>query len=215
MLLLAIFGTLLFRLTGQDDILVSGPFANRGRTEFDQLVGFFANTLVLRVRLGGNPTFTELLARVREATLEAFDHQDVPFENIVDAVRPQRVPGVNPLAQVNFRVRVDAPAKPELDGTVTSRVPVDPGFAAFDLALDLHVLEERITGEFLYNTNLFGPGSIERIAADFEGLVRDVLERPDARLLALELPSERRPSASAPRATASIRRFRQTGGTES
>ena len=216
MLLLAVFGTLLYRLTGQDDILVSGPFANRSRTEYDQLIGFFANTLVLRIRLGGNPPFTELLARVRETALDAFDHQEVPFERVVEALRPQRDPAVNPLAQVNFRVRVDPPAKPELDGASTSRVPVDPGFAAFDLALALDVLQEGISGELLYNTNLFERSSAERIAGDFDGLLRQVLERPQARLLALELPSEQRPaeSGAAPHTTTSIRRYRQTSGTE-
>ena len=211
MLLLAVFGTLLYRLTGQDDILVSGPFANRGRTEYDELIGFFANTLVLRVRLGENPPFSELLGRVRETVLDAFDHQEVPFEYIVEAVRPQRDSAVNPLAQVNFRVRVDAPVKPELDGTVTSRVPVDPAFAAFDLALDLHVHEERIIGEFLYNTNLFDRGSVERIAEDFEALLRQILDRPGTRLLALELPSDGQPSVNGgPLAASSIRRFRET-----
>jgi hypothetical protein len=216
MLLLAVFGTLLYRLTGQDDILVSGPFANRSRTEYDQLIGFFANTLVLRIRLGGNPPFTELLARVRETALDAFDHQEVPFERVVEALRPQRDPAVNPLAQVNFRVRVDPPAKPELDGARTSRIPVDPGFAAFDLALALDVLQEGISGELLYNTNLFERSSAERIAGDFEGLLRQVFERPQARLLALELPSERQLAANggAPHTTTSIRRYRQTSGNE-
>ena len=214
MLLLAVFGTLLYRLTGQDDILVSGPFANRGRSEYDQLIGFLANTLVLRVRLGGNPPFSELLGRVRATTLDAFDHQEVPFEYIVDAVRPQRDPSVNPLAQVNFRVRVDELAKPELEGAVTTRVPVDPGFAAFDLALDLHVHDDGVTGELLYNTNLFDRGSIERIAGDFHGLLSQALNEPTTRLLALELPSERKQAVDGDPPRESIRRFRETNSSE-
>ena len=214
MLLLAVFGVLLYRLSGQDDVLVSGPFANRIRSDFDQLVGFCANTLVLRVRMAGNPTFSELLGRVREAALGAFEHQEVPFEHIVDAVRPRRDPGINPLAQVNFRVRVEPPTKPELSGTTTSRVRVDAGFAAFDLALDLDVADDGITGELLYNTNLFERSTIERVAADFESLVRQVVAQPTTRLLAFDRPTELQPpnADGDPGARTSIRRFRATGG---
>jgi non-ribosomal peptide synthetase component F len=217
MLLLAVFGVLLYRMSGQDDILVSGPFANRSRSDFDHLVGFFANTLALRVRMAGNPTFSELLSRVRETALGAFEHQEVPFEHVVDAVRPRRDPGINPLAQVNFRVRVEPPTKPELSGTTTSRVRVDPGFAAFDLALDLDVADEGITGELLYNTNLFERATIERLAGDFEVVLRQVLAQPATRLLALDRPSELQ-SANVDGETAtrtSIRRFRTTGGSAS
>jgi amino acid adenylation domain-containing protein len=189
MLLLAVFGVLLYRHTGQDDILVGGPFANRGRTEFDRLIGFFANTLVMRVRLAGNPTFEDLLARVRETALGAFDHQDVPFEYVVEAVRPRRDLGVTPLVQANFRVRAEPPLTLELAGAKTEIVPVDTGFAAFELALDLHLHGQGITGEFLYNTALFDRMQIEELTADFAALLRQVLENPGRRLLGLELPS--------------------------
>jgi non-ribosomal peptide synthetase component F len=212
MLLLSVFAILLYRQTGQDDVLVSGPFANRSRAEFDQLVGFFANTLVIRVRLAGNPKFRDLLARVRATVLEAFDHQDVPFELIVDAVRPKRELGINPLAQVNFRVRVDRPAPVALCGATTTRVPVDEGFAGFDLAFDLLVVDEGITAEVIYNTDLFDAESIERIAADYERLLRQILTQPEAQLLSLELPSEQQTAvASSSSLGPSIRRFRQTG----
>jgi amino acid adenylation domain-containing protein len=212
MLLLSVFAILLYRQTGQDDVLVSGPFANRSRAEFDQLVGFFANTLVIRVRLAGNPKFRDLLARVRATVLEAFDHQDVPFELIVDAVRPKRELGINPLAQVNFRVRVDRPATGALSGATTTRVPVDEGFAGFDLAFDLLVVDEGITAEVIYNTDLFDAESIERIAADYERLLRQILTQPEAQLLSLELPSEQQTAvASSSSLGPSIRRFRQTG----
>ncbi len=213
MLLLSVFGVLLYRLTGADDILVGGPFANRGRAELDQLVGFFANTLVLRIRLAGNPAFRTLLARVRETTLEALDHEDVPFEHVVEAVKPQRDAGVNPLVQVNFRATVGPPVKPELGGTTTSTVPVDAGFAAFDLALELYVREQGIAGELIYNTALFEPSTVERLAADFERLLRQVLADPDTRLLALELPGETEASTpDAPARGAPIRRFREASG---
>jgi amino acid adenylation domain-containing protein/FkbM family methyltransferase len=211
MTLLAVFGTLLYRLTGQDDILVGGPFANRGRREFEQLIGFLANTLVLRVRLDGNPPFTGLLARVREAALEAYDRQEVPFERVVEAVRPQRDLGVNPVFQVNFRVRVEPPPALALGETTTSALPVDVGSARFDLALALQVLESGIVAEFIYNTDLFDRGSVERIAEDFESLLLQILAQPETRLLSLELPSERRRGAGeVPTRGASIRRFRET-----
>jgi non-ribosomal peptide synthetase component F len=215
MLLLSVFGVLLYRLTGQDDILVSGPFANRSRAEFDNLVGFFANTLVMRVRLAGNPPFTTLLARARETALAALDHQEVPFEHVVKAVRPQRILGVNPLAQVNFRVRVDPPVTLELSGATTSTVPVDVGFAHFDLALELNVLDDGIVGEFIYNTDLFDRGSIEQLAADFDGLLRQILEQPEVRLLSLELPSEQRTATgNASARGAAIRPIRKTSGSD-
>jgi hypothetical protein len=213
MLLLSVFGLLLYRLTGQDDILVGGPFANRSRSEFDHLVGFFANTLVLRVRLAGNPPFTELLDRVGNTVLDALDHQEFPFDQVVEAVRPARQVGINPLVQVNFRVGVEPPPTLELEGASTAAVPLDHGFAAFDLALDLRVLDEGIVGEFIYDTDLFDRTSVERFAADFDGLLRQVLEQPDSRLLALELASDGRAAeagSSGPRAA--IRRVRATNG---
>ena len=213
MLLLAVFGVLLYRVSGQDDILIGGPVANRRRSEFDQLVGFFANTLVTRVRLAGNPSFLSLLGQVRETVVDTLEHQEVPFEHIVDAVRPSRDLGVNPLVQVNFRARVDRPATPEFSDATSSRVPVDAGFAAFELALDLHVLEEGIIGEFLYNVDLFDSASIERLSEDFAALLAQVLANPGARLLALELPSEQlQRSDHVLPAGPSIRRFRDARG---
>ena len=211
MLLLAVFAVLLYRTSGQDDILIGGPVANRSRSEFDRLIGFFANTLVSRVRLAGNPPFASLLRDVRETVVATLDHQELPFEQIVEAVRPARDLRVNPLVQVNFRARVEPPALPLFDGAETSRVPVDAGFAAFELALDLHVLAEGITGEFIYNTELFDRGSVVRLAADFEALLRQIVISPDARLLALELPSETSSATEVtPNAGGPIRRFRRT-----
>jgi len=212
MLLLALFAVLLYRRTGQDDILIGSPYANRPRSEFDHLVGFLANTLVMRVRLGGNPSFLALLEQVRDTVLEAIDHQEVPFEQVVDAVRPARDLRINPLVQVNFRARSEPPASPELEGAATSRVPVDTGFAAFELALDLHVLEEGILGEFLYNTALFDRESVDRLAEDFKALLAQILAGPDTRLLGLQVPSENQPviDGSAAKRGPSIRRFRES-----
>ncbi len=210
MLHLALFAVLLYRVSGQDDILIGGPVANRSRSEYDRLVGFFANTLVSRIRLGGNPSFSQLLAQVRETVLGTLDHQEVPFEQIVDAVRPPRDLGVNPLVQVNFRARVESPAVPRLHETETTRIAVDAGFAAFELALDLHVLADGIVGEFIYNTALFDPETVARLAVDYEALLRQVVSTPDTRLLALELPSEQQGGVvAAAQTTAPIRSFRR------
>ncbi len=209
MVLLSVFGLLLYRETGQDDILMGSPYANRARTEFDDLIGFFANTLALRVRLAGNPTFTELLARVREMVLGALDHQEFPFEHVVAAIRPARQPGMNPLVQINFRAAVGAPPTAKLAGAVTSRLPLDLGFAAFDLALDLHVLEDEIVGEFLYDIALFDRESVERLSDVFTSLLQQVVDRPDRRLLDFEVLAARDESGAAPTGGPGIRGFRE------
>ncbi|MDQ6606649.1 MAG: amino acid adenylation domain-containing protein, partial [Actinomycetota bacterium] len=189
-LLLATFATLLYRRSGQDDILFGGPMANRDHPGFENLIGFFANTIVVRVRLAGNPEFSALLKGVRESVLQSYEHQEVPLELVVDAVRPQRDPGVNPLFQVNFRVRVGDPPVLALGEAQTSLVPVDLGLARFDLALELHVRDDGIAAEFNYNTALFHGPTIERLARDFESLLEQVLADPSRRLLGYELTEE-------------------------
>jgi amino acid adenylation domain-containing protein len=190
MLLLAAFGTLLYRSSGQDDILVGGPMANRQLPGIEHLIGFFANTVVVRVRLGGNPTFSELLTRVRDSVLTSYEHQEAPLELVVEAVRPERDPAINPLFQVNFRVRVGESPQLELAGARTQSVPVEMGLARFELSLELHLLEERIEAELSYNVALFDQGTVERLALDFESLLRTVLAQPEIRLLGVQLPSE-------------------------
>jgi hypothetical protein len=214
MLLLAAFATLLYRASGQDDILFGGPMANRQQPGLEHLIGFFANTIVVRVRLGGNPTFEELLMRVRDSVLASYEHQEVPLELVVEAVRPDRDPAVHPLFQVNFRVRVgDAPAL-ELEGTQTQPVPVDLGLARFELALELHVLEEGIEAELNYSTALFDESTVQRLAGDFESVLRTLTAHPHTRLLGVQLASEpmTEDGRGAPRAGAGIRRFRRAGG---
>ncbi len=190
MLLMAAFGTLLYRTTGQDDVLLGGPMANRAMPGIEPLIGFFANTVVVRVRLHGNPTFGELLQRVRDSVLASYEHQEVPLELVVDAVRPERLPAVHPLFQVNFRVRVGEPPRLELAGLHSEPVAVEMGLARFELSLELHVLAERIEGELIYDTALFDRATIERLAADLEALLGGAAASPDIRLLALQLASK-------------------------
>ena len=196
MLLLAAFATVLYRRSGQDDILIGSPFANRSRREFERMIGFVSNTTVLRARLGGNPTFRELLARIRETTVGALAHQETPFEKVVEALAPQRDPGVNPLFQVNFRA-LSEPSPPELSGLAIERLQVDSGTTRFDLALELQLREDGIGGFLKYNTDLFEAATIDRIAADLESLLAEALAQPETRLLALSLASELRPAEQA------------------
>jgi amino acid adenylation domain-containing protein len=214
MLLLAAFGTALYRTSGQDDILFGGPMANRQGPGLEHLIGFFANTVAVRVRLGGDPTFDELLTRVRDSVLASYEHQEVPLELVVEAVRPERAPGVHPLFQVNFRVMVgDAPGL-ELAGTRTQPVPVDLGVARFELALELQVLDERIDAELTYNVALFDQPTVRRLAGDFESVLRTVTSDPRTRLLSVELASEptMQDGVGAPGTRAAIRSFRRAGG---
>jgi amino acid adenylation domain-containing protein len=209
MFLLGVFATLLYRRTGRDDILFGGPFANRGEPEFEHVIGFFANTLVVRVRLGGNPTFADLLDRVRGTVLDAYDHQDLSFEQVVEAVRPEREPGANPVFQINFRVRVGEPPRLELTGAETSPVGVEVGLARFDLALELHLRDGDLRAEFNYDTHLFERETIEGLAADFDVLLREVLADRHARLLGLHAGDEGAPGDQ-PRGP-EIRGFREIG----
>ena len=190
MLVLAVLSTLLYRVTGQDDLLIGSPVANRSTVELESLIGFVSNTLVFRTRLGGNPTFRELLGRVREMALDVYAHQSVPFEKVVEAVRPDREPGVNPLFQVNLRVSGARRATLELPGLEIVSLRIDTGFSRFDLALDVDVLEDGISGYIRYNRDIFEPATIERLADEFTRLLCSALENPDRRLLSFNLAAD-------------------------
>jgi amino acid adenylation domain-containing protein len=198
MLMLTALSALLYRLTGQDDVLVGSPVANRLSPELEALIGFFSNTLVFRVRMGGNPTFRELLRRVREMALDVYAHQGIPFEKIVDAVNPERAPGVNPLFQVNLRVSTAARPVLELPGLEIAPLKIDSGLSRFDLALDVDVLDEGIFGYFRYNSDIFEPATVARLSGELEALLQAALAEPGRSLLSFDLQgewSERRPSA--------------------
>jgi acyl carrier protein len=208
MLLLAVFATVLYRWSGQDDILLGGPMANRDHPGFEHLIGFFANTVLTRVALRGNPEFSELLARVKTSVLASIEHQHTPFELVVDAVRPERDPSANPLFQVNFRVRVGASPTLALAGTRSETAAVDLGIARFDLALELHVDDEQITAEFNYGSDLFEPATIEALARTFEATLAGAVQDPDRHLLDFDAPNGAHAPAGAARPAAGIRGFR-------
>jgi amino acid adenylation domain-containing protein len=182
MVLLAAFQTLLLHLTGQDDLTVGSPIANRGQVETEGLIGFFLNTLVLRADLAGDPTFQELLVRVREAALDAYVHQDVPFERLVADLQPSRSLSHSPLFRVWF-VLQNAPAHSlELPGLTLAPMEIDAGEVRHDLKLDLTETADGLRGFFQYRTELFDEPSIEGMAQNLGLLLRRVAENPELRL---------------------------------
>jgi non-ribosomal peptide synthetase component F len=192
MVLLGAFATLLYRLTGTDDVVVGSPIASRTDVELTPMIGFFCNTIALRTRLDGNPTFSEVCARVRSTALGAYRNQELPFDRVVDSLRVPRDPSYNPLFQVNFRAQDGAWLPLQLPGAETSLIPVDIGFSRFDLALELHVELDRISGFFEYDLDLFDGPSVARFADDLEALLEQVVDEPDTPILALRLPHGRR-----------------------
>lgn len=190
MTLLAAFQTLLYRYTGQDDIAVGSQIANRSRVELETLIGFFANTLVMRTSLAGSPTFRELLSRVRETALEAYAHQDLPFEKLVKELNPARDSGGIPFIRVML-VLQNVPARsPDFPGLDVKLDTVDNGNSKLDLVLILTEAHEGIQGKLEYNTDLFDRETIERMTGHFLTLLEAVAAAPDELLSGLPLLTE-------------------------
>ncbi|HVF49589.1 MAG TPA: amino acid adenylation domain-containing protein, partial [Pyrinomonadaceae bacterium] len=182
MTLLAAFKTLLFRYTGQRDIVVGTPIANRNRMEVENLIGFFVNTLVLRTDLSGDPTFAQLLARVRDVTLGAFAHQDLPFEKLVEELRPERDMSRTPLFQVMFSLQ-NAPLPSVRLGEAVMRLQDDEtNTAQFDLTLDLMERDGAILCALEYNTDLFDPETANRMLSHYLRLLGEIVANHNRRL---------------------------------
>ncbi|MBZ0307574.1 MAG: AMP-binding protein, partial [Anaerolineae bacterium] len=187
MTMLAALQTLIFRYTGSEDIRVGTAIANRPRSEFEQMLGMFVNTLVLRTDLSGSPTFRDTLKRVREVALGAYAHQDLPFDRLVDALRPERDRSRSPLFQV-LLVWEDYPIESlDFAGVKMHTHLIDNGTAKFDLSLYCYDHDGRIDGFFEYNTDLFHPETIERMSNHLQMLLRSAAEQPDQRLEELRL----------------------------
>jgi amino acid adenylation domain-containing protein/non-ribosomal peptide synthase protein (TIGR01720 family) len=187
MVLLAALDVLLHRYTGQDDLVVGAPIAGRARAETEGLIGFFVNTLALRADLSGAPTFTELVARVKEACLGAYAHQDVPFERLVQALDPARDPGRTPLFQVAFALQ-NAPASAvALPGLQRRALGVESVTAKFDLTLALAEGPRGIAGGFEYAAELFDAATVERMAGHFVALLEAIVAAPSRRIGELDL----------------------------
>jgi amino acid adenylation domain-containing protein len=190
---LAAFQVLLYRYTGQTDISIGSPIANRGRPEIEHLIGFFTNTLVLRANLEGNPSFRDLLRQVRDVTLNAYAHQDLPFELLVEELRPERDLSRTPLFQVMFVLRNTSKATFELPGIDLSLLEGTTGTAKFDLTLFLTETDGALSGGVEYNTDLFDATTIGRLVQHFQTLLEHIVIEPTQRISRLPLlaPSER------------------------
>jgi amino acid adenylation domain-containing protein len=179
MTLLAAFKTLLYRYTGQEDILVGSPIANRNRREIEELIGCFVNTIVLRTNLAGNLSFRELLKRVREVTLGAYSHQDLPFEQLVEELQPERNLSHTPLFQVMFALQNAPIAELKLPGLSINVEEVDTETSRFDLTLFLTETNQGLMGVFEYNTDLFDADTITRIQRHFQILLEGIIAHPE------------------------------------
>ena len=178
MTMLAAFKILLYRYTGQEDILVGTPVANRSRRELEGLIGFFVNTLVLRTDLSNNPNFVALLNRVKEVTLEAHTHQALPFEKLVEALNPERNLSYNPLFQVMFTDEGKSALTQELSGLVVEELDIDQGTSQFDLTMFMEETEAGLRVKVEYNTDLFSPQTINRFLGHYERLLEGIVTNP-------------------------------------
>ncbi|MUH00601.1 amino acid adenylation domain-containing protein, partial [Scytonema sp. UIC 10036] len=190
MTLLAAFDTLLYRYSGTEDILVGSPIANRNRSELEGLIGFFVNTLVLRTDLSGNPSFDELLARVRHMTIDAYAHQDLPFEMLVEALQPQRDLSHTPLFQVMLVLQNAPMTQVELNRLTVSSLPTQSTTAKFDLTLSMENTADGLVGVWEYNTGLFDSSTIERMTGHFQTLLEGIVANPQQRISQLPLLTE-------------------------
>ncbi len=191
MALLAGFQSLLARYSAQEDVVVGSPVANRGRLELEGLIGFFTNTLALRLDLSGDPSFREIGRRVRAMALDAYDHQDVPFEELVRELAPERSPGRHPLFQTLLIVQKPAP-RPVLAGLETELLDVDTGTAKLDLTLMLDEggIGSGMTGSLEYARDLFDPATVDRLTGHLEMLLQSAVDDPGRKLSELSLLTE-------------------------
>jgi non-ribosomal peptide synthetase component F len=203
MTLLAAYGVLLAKYSGQRVIAVGSPVANRHPAEVENLIGLFANTLVLRVDLSGNPLFSELVGRVRETSLGAFAHSDLPFDKLVERLKPVRDLSRTPLFQASFILNNVPRTGFALAGLMSSPVALDTHTSKFDLTLGITEVDDELRGAFEYSTDLFDASTIRRMIKDLVMLLREIPRKLDERvenLLLMDKPDEQpvAPAAEAP-----------------
>jgi amino acid adenylation domain-containing protein len=188
MTLLAAFRILLYRSTGQEAIAIGTPIANRQDSAIEDLIGFFVNTLALRIDVTGDLTFKELLSRVREVTLGAYAHQDVPFEKLVEELQPERVRNLHPLFQVMFAMQNTPRSGLNLPGLTFSTQEFEHGATHFDLECHMSETDNRLYGQIIFSTDLFRRESVERMVQHFQKLLEGI--NADARIATLPLFTE-------------------------
>ncbi|TWH51405.1 amino acid adenylation domain-containing protein [Dulcicalothrix desertica] len=185
--LLGVFKTLLMRYSGQEDLLVGTPIANRHHKQTEELIGFFVNTLVIRTDLSDNPSFLNLLLGIKEKTLQAYAHQDVPFEKLVEELQPERNLSHNPLFQVMFVMQNAQIGELELPGLNLSPLPMKSTTVKFDLSLSMSETEQGLEGVWEYNTDLFAATTISRMIEHFQNLLAEIVINPQQRVSELRL----------------------------
>src|SRR5215212_5895560 len=190
MVLLGAFQALLARYSGQEDVAVGSPIAGRTQAETEELIGFFVNTLVMCTDLSGDPSFREVLSRVREVALGAYDHQDLPFEKLVEELQPERDLSRVPLSQVFFALQNVPREDLKLPNLTLERRNVEGGTVKFDLSLFLFEEDQGLKGRLVYNADLFDDATIERMLGHLQTFLRGIVEDPDQRLSELPLLSE-------------------------
>ena len=190
MALLAAFQALLQRYTGQDDIAVGSPIANRNRAEIEGVVGFFVNTLVLRTDLSGDPTFREALRCVRETTLKAYEFQDAPFEKLVEELTPERNFGQSAFFQIMFSLQNLPPRSPiEVAGVKWSQIVSRPVTSRFEIEVHLWEAPAGLEGQLVYNPDRFDVSRIRRMIEHYRQIVHAVSTEPDQKLSRLPMLS--------------------------
>src|SRR5262249_36724614 len=194
MILLSGYQLLLSRYSGQTDVLVGTPVANRSRAEVEPLIGYFVNMLVMRTDLSGDPTFRELLGRVREVALGAYTHEELPFERLVSEVHAERDLSRTPLFQVVMVLQNTPLESLLLGGERLEPEETDNGTAKFDMTMQLTQAEDGIAGRWEYSTDLFDAATVERMATHFQVLLEGIVEDPQRRISEPPLltPAERR-----------------------
>jgi len=190
MTLLAAFQVLLMRYSGQQDIVVGAPIAGRNQLQTENLIGLFVNSLALRGDLSGNPSFRRLLNRTKEITLDAYKNQAVPFEKLVEDLRPERSLTYSPIFQVMFSLQNQPRTRLELSGLRVEQLPRETETSKFDLTLYMSETSEGLSAYYEYNTDLFDHGTIERLAAHFENLLKGIVLNPDCQISELPLLSK-------------------------
>jgi non-ribosomal peptide synthetase component F/acyl carrier protein len=182
MVLLAGFQAVLTRWTGLEDIIVGSPIANRNRAEVEGLIGFFLNFLVMRADLSGRPTLVELLGRVRKMCLEAYEHQDVPFETLVMELKPGRDLRHSPIFQVMFVLQNGGLEEVSAGGVNFSPMEVDIGVAKYDLTLNMEERDGGCVGWLEYSTELFEEETVGRFAEELGRLMKEMVESPRSKV---------------------------------
>jgi non-ribosomal peptide synthetase component F len=190
MTLVAAITALLYRYTAQEDVVIGGAIANRDNAEVEGLIGLFVNMVVLRTQLGGDPTFRQLMWRVREVTLQAYAHRDLPLERLVEEFRPDRKTNRQPLFQVALVFQNAPVPRLELLEPAVSSVEINTRTAQFELTFFMAASEQGLIVNAGYSTDLFNASTIRRMLEDLRVLIEEVSDNPDQRILGIRLSSD-------------------------